>query len=333
VIVDTHNDLLTELAFRNRRDAPFARYWHGQLRDGGVGLQVCPVYVSPDRIPDSALHVALRQVAACYRAVRESAGSVVLVRSRADLDGLDPDRRLGLMLSMEGADPVGRDLDLFRIFFELGVRIVALTWNDRNAFADGTGEPGNAGLSKLGRQAVNELIQLGVIVDLAHASEQTFFDVMELVPDDIGVIVSHAGCRAVLDTRRNLSDVQLRLLAERGGVLGMMAHPISVDPAEPTMSRYLDHFDHAVQVMGPDHVGIGADFIRQVALSGAVPDPGDALLAPGMALEDAISGFAGPADFPALVEGLRERGYAADVLDAIMSENFLRVFRASLPPR
>lgn len=331
MIVDAHNDLLTELAFRSGQPEPFRRYWHDQLRAGRVGLQVCPVYVGPDKIPDAALRTALRQVAACYRAVREAGQTVLLVRTAGDLDGLEPDRQLGLLLSMEGADPVGRDLALLEIFWQLGVRIISLTWNDRNALADGTGEPDAAGLSKLGRLAVAELARLGVIIDLAHASERTFCDVLELAPAQTAIVVSHAGCRAVLDTPRNLTDAQLRLLAQRGGVLGVMAHPISVDPANPVLDRYLDHIDHAVQVMGASQVGLGADFIRQVALSGATGDHGDALLPAGTALSDAIDGFAGPADFPVLVRALQTRGYAAEVLDGILSENFLRLFRDALP--
>ena len=85
MIVDTHNDLLTELAFRSEEPTPFRRYWHDQLRAGRVGLQVCPLYVPPHQIPDNALHLALRQVAACHRAVSESAGSTVLVKTAADL--------------------------------------------------------------------------------------------------------------------------------------------------------------------------------------------------------------------------------------------------------
>ena len=238
---------------------------------------------------------------------------------------------MGLMLSMEGAEPVGRDLNLLRVFWELGVRMVSLTWNDRNALADGTGEPSGAGLSKLGRQAVAELARLGIIIDLAHASERTFYDVVETAPESAAIIVSHAGCRAVFDTPRNLTDGQLRLLAERGGVLGAMAHPLNVDPAEPTIDRYLDHIDHAIKVMGERQVGLGADFIRQVALSGATGGHGDALLPAGLQLSDAIAGFSGPADYPALVSALAGRGYDGAVLAGVLGENFLRVFRSALP--
>ncbi len=330
MIVDAHNDLLTELAFRRREANQFKRYWRDQLQSGGVGLQVCAVYPSADRIPEGALPDALQQVAACHRAVREADGQVVLVRTRHDLNGLDPQHRLGLLLSLEGAEPLGRSVELAQVFWELGIRIVGLTWNNRNAFADGAGEPDGAGLSRLGRQLVDQLVALGVIIDLAHASPGTFADVLDRA-GDAPVIVSHAACRAVLDTPRNLGDDQLRALAEAGGILGLMAHPLVVDPTKPTIDRFLDHLDHAVKIMGITHVGLGADFIRQVALSGATSDSGEVLLPPGMNLADSITSFEGPADYPKLVAALEKRGYAGDDLQAILSGNFLRLFSRSLP--
>jgi membrane dipeptidase len=328
MIVDTHNDLLTEIEFFESEERPFERRWREQLRRGGVGLQVCPVFVGRERLPEGALRQALRQVAACHRAVRES--DAVLVRTRDDLVGLDPERRLGLMLSMEGAEPFGHDPVLADVFWELGVRMVSFTWNDRNAFADGAGESTAAGLSRLGRELLDRLVGLGVILDLAHASENLFWEVLERSAG-APVIVSHASCRAVYDTPRNLSDGQLRALAERGAVLGLMAHPLVVDPARPTLERFIDHIEHAVSVMGAEHVGLGSDFIRQVALSGAIGDPGNALLPDGMALSDAVEDFEGPADYPALAAGLRARGYDGDRLAGILGGNFLRVFAGALP--
>jgi membrane dipeptidase len=292
-----------------------------------VGLQVCAIYPSRDHLPEGALRDALLQIAAFDRAVREGDGELVPVRTRADLDGLDPDRRLGLLLSLEGAEPLGVDAELVDVLWELGVRMVALTWNDRNAFADGTGEPGGAGLSRLGRELVDRLVRLGAIIDLAHASERTFFDVLEQAPD-AAVVVSHAGCRTVYDVPRNLSDEQLRALAERDGVLGVMAHPVSVHVDDPTLARFMDHVDHAVGVMGAEHVGLGADFIRQVARSGAV---GGLTLPGGDALDAVVPGLEGPADYPALVTALAERGHASPAREAICGGNLVRLLRRGLP--
>jgi membrane dipeptidase len=154
------------------------------------------------------------------------------------------------------------------------------------------------------------------VLDLAHASEQTWHDVLE---EDIPFSVTHAGCRAVCDHRRNLADWQLEALAEREGVLGMMGLPFVVDPAAPTIPRWLDHFDHAVSVMGIEHVGLGADFVDQVTPHEQAKS------------RLALDGFTGPQDFPRLVTALRERGYDGPRLEAIMNGNWLRILRGALP--
>ncbi len=120
-------------------------------------------------------------------------------------------------------------------------------------------------------------MEYGAVLDVAHASRRTFEGVLSESGGAV-VICSHSGCRAIYDTPRNLDDDQLRSLSARGGVMGVMAHPVAIDPERATLDHYVDHIDHAVSVMGIDHVGIGADFIKQVALSGAIPDPGHALL-------------------------------------------------------
>jgi membrane dipeptidase len=205
--------------------------------------------------------------------------------------------------------------------------MVGLTWNRRNAFADGLTEPQGGGLSRLGEQLVDRLVTLGAAIDLAHASPRTFDDVLERAPG-APVLVSHAMCRSVHDVERNLSDAQLRALAGRGGVVGMMLLPIVVgDP--PTIDRVLDHIDHATDVMGAEHVCLGGDFIRQMhrATGPGRPDP---LLPPGE-LDRAVEGLAGPEDYPALVEALRSRGWAGDRLDGLLRGNLLRVLHRALP--
>jgi membrane dipeptidase len=329
-IVDAHNDLLVELAYRSSEENPFGNLWLEQLRAGGVGIQVCPLSTQFEHIPDSALRHGLAQVAAFHRAVAENPRDVIVVRSRADLERARESGAIGLLLAMEGADPLGSSIDLADAFWHLGVRMFSLTWNRRNAFADGVGEPATGGLSKLGRALIARLTDLGAIVDLAHASEQTFADVLDQM-DGGSVIVSHAACRAVLETPRNLHDGQMRALAERGGVLGIMVLPPAIDPDDPTIARVVDHIDHAVSVMGIEHVGLGADFFRQVALSGAVRKPPDSLRPPGMGLEYSIDDLAGPADYPRLVDALRGRGYHDEALAALLGQNFLRVFREALP--
>lgn len=329
-IVDAHNDLLLELAFRRHEENPFGKHWLDKLTAGGVALQVCPLYVAVEDQPEGALRRALEQIAAWGRAARQNADRVVLVRTRADLDRAEASGRIGLLLALEGAEPLGYDPEVADIFWELGVRMFALTWNRRNPFADGLAEPTGGGLSRLGRELVARLVAHGAILDLAHASEHTFADILERA-GEAAVVVSHAACRRLVDTPRNLSDDQLRALAGRGGLVGIMAHPLVTDPSRPTLGRVLDHLDHAVSLMGIEGVGLGPDFVRQVVRSGAVRIPPDALLPMGMLPDATIEGFAGPEDYPRLVAALRERGYDGDRLAAVLGGNFRRVFRRSLP--
>jgi membrane dipeptidase len=223
------------------------------------------------------------------------------------------------------------DPGAFEEWFGRGVRTASLTWNHANEFAGGIDTP-TEGLTDRGRTLVRRFRELGVVLDLAHASQQTWRDVLE---EELPFSVTHAGCRTVRDHPRNLADWQLEALAARGGVLGMMALAFVVDPEAPTLSRWLDHVDHAVAVMGVEHVGLGADFIDQVAdverehgLDEA--SPAVAELA-GAKARLGLEGFTGPDDYPALVDALKGRGYDGEWLEAILSGNWLRVLGESLP--
>jgi membrane dipeptidase len=329
VIVDAHNDLLLELVLRRDQEPVelvlrrgeerlFERYWLPKLEAGGVGVQVCPLYAD-DASREEARGRAVAQEAEFRRAVEENAERVCHVRTRAGLG----DPRLRLVLSMEGVEPLEGDPDAFEEWYDRGVRTASLTWNHANEFAGGIDTP-TQGLTDRGRTLVRRFRELGVVLDLAHASEQTWRDILD---EALPFSVTHAGCRAVHDHARNLADWQLEALAARGGVLGMMALAFVVDPEAPTLSRWLDHVDHAVAVMGVEHVGLGADFIDQVADAEQERAEGVAAAKARLGLE----GFTGPDDYPALVDALTGRGYDGERLEAILSGNWLRVLEGSLP--
>lgn len=332
MIVDAHTDLLLELVHRSHRRGeadPFGEHWLEQLAAGGVALQVCPAYPDRARMPEGTLREVLAQVAAFGAAVRAHPDRVVAIRSASDLGRVESGERIGLLLSLEGAEPLGHDLWVLDLLWDLGLRMLGLTWNHRNQFADGVGEPAGAGLTRLGGELVSRCAELGIVVDLAHASERTFWDVIEH-PSEPAVTVSHAGCRALHDHPRNLGDDQLRALAGRRGVFGVMLHPLALGP-DATVARVVDHVDHAVATMGADAVGLGGDFTQQIVRALGYQESGDALLPDGMPLDAAVEGLAGPADYPLLVETLRRRGHHGDRLGGILGGNFLRLLRSTLP--
>jgi membrane dipeptidase len=321
-LADAHSDLLMELVHARAEERPFAARWLGPLTAGGVQLQVCALFTDEPDLPERALRTALLGVRELDRAVAETDG-VVAVRSAGDLDAALEPGRLGLVLALEGAEPLGYDPGLIDVFCTLGVRMASLTWNRRNAFADGCGEPPAGGLSALGRALVDRMASLPIAFDLAHASRGTFREVLDRIGDR-PVLVSHALCRTLCDTPRNVDDDQLRALAERDGVLGVMALPFVLGGDEVSVDRLVDHVDHAVATVGVRHVALGGDFARQLERSGAFG-------AGALALATEIPGLAGPEDYPRLLDALAARGYSDDDLRALTCDNLVRVLRRALP--
>lgn len=320
-IADAHSDLLQELVFAEEHgeDNPFRARWLEQLVDGGVVLQVCAVYEAPNADTEAAFRNVLRQVASFHAAVDANA-EVSAVYGRRDLgDGL------GLLLGIEGVSSFGEEIWPVGLLARLGVRVLAPTWNEQNAFAHGCDHEG--GLTELGRRLIDRVPTLGLVIDLAHASPQTMTDVLERAPEG-AVFVSHASCRAVHDHRRNLDDAQLAAIAEHGGVVCLMPHPLVVDPARPTMERFIDHVDHAVSVVGADRVGLGGDFLKQIAQATEMGHHSQ----DGVDIAATVEGLEGPRDYPRLLQALRARGYSEADVDGIAGGNLRRFLAASPLP-
>jgi membrane dipeptidase len=331
-IADAHVDLLMEVAYRERwlgETAVFASTWLPLLEQGGVALQVCPIYVDIVVQPEGALREALSLAASFHRALRECGDRVVQVSSASDLDAVEAGERIGLMLSLEGVECFGVETWPADVFHALGVRMAGLTWNRRNAFADGAVEEGG-GLSRLGRELVDRLVSLGVVLDLAHASRGTFAEILEWVAG-APVLCSHGGCRGVYETARNLDDDQLRALADAGGLFGLMLHPVAIGPERRTLDGVVDHLEHAASVMGVERVCLGGDFTRRLwEAMPPPPEPKDGLAPPGVTVGMGIEGLTGPEQYPALGEALEGRGWSPPDVAAVTSGNLLRFLRAAL---
>jgi membrane dipeptidase len=181
----------------------------------------------------------------------------LVVRTRGDLDRAHREKKLGLILRFQGADPIGDELDHVTVFRELGIRVVELTHNRRNSIGDGSTEPGNAGLSQYGHALVEKLNAEKIVVDVAHGSERTMKE--GIAASKAPVIISHSGCRALSDLPRLADDDTLRAMAKTGGVIGIMFWPYLVPEGQPMAIDVIRHVEHAIDVAGEDHVGIGTD--------------------------------------------------------------------------
>jgi len=179
------------------------------------------------------------------------------VRSVADLEQARASRRLGIIYGFQDGSPIGDDVSRVDLFSQFGVKIIQLTYNRRNLLGDGCLEAANAGLSRLGHEVVARMDELGVLVDLSHCGHRTTLD--GIAASKKPVAITHAGCAAVADLPRNKTDEELRLLAQKGGVMGIYFMPFLRTQGQPASEDLIKHLEHAIDVCGEDHVGIGTD--------------------------------------------------------------------------
>ena len=299
-----------------------------RMREGGLDAQFFAVYMEEEPRPGMAVRRALDQIDAIHTLCEKYAKEIALV-TRAD-EVVDTVRsgRIAVLIGLEGGYMIEDDLRALRTFSRLGVRYMTLThmFNTNWADSSGVGPPIAArhnGLSPFGRVVVGEMNRLGMLVDVSHGGDKTFYDVLAVTKAP--VIASHSGCRAVKDHPRNMSDDMLRALAKNGGVIQIDAVTKYINPAIPVdaaqksytdqlsvrepptpLSIFIDHIAHAIQVAGPDHVGLGLDY------GFGVPAP--------VGLEDVSK-------LEAVTYELLARGFDESTVRKVLGENTLRVMR------
>ena len=259
-----------------------------------------------------------------------------VVRRHADIEKAKRDKTLGLILGFQNTDMIERDIARVDMFHRLGIRIIQLTYNDRNLVGDGCLEAGNAGLSAFGREVVARMNTLGVAVDLSHCGTQTTAD--GIAASTKPPLITHSGCREVYRHPRSKEDRELKAMAGKGGVVGIYFMPfIGPGPGAPTIEMLMRQIDHAVRICGIDHVGIGSDlsttpieetpeYLREhkafvdgrVSRGISAPDEMRPLFIPELNHPRRLEG---------VVRGLRQRKYTADAIEKIIGGNFHRVFK------
>lgn len=228
------------------------------VRDSGLtGLIVSPAPQGRFWLNDAAFERSkenLRQ----WKARIEAHPEVFLhVQQAADLDQARNEHRLGIIFTFQGTEPLGEEADRIAMFREMGLRVMQLTHNRRNLVGDGCMEPGNAGLSKFGHQVVERLNAEKLVIDLSHGSPRTTLEAIRA--SKAPVLIGHTGCRALADLPRNVADAELRALADKGGVAGIIFWPYLRVDTQPMAIDVIRHLEHAIRVCGEDHVGIGTD--------------------------------------------------------------------------
>lgn len=291
-----------------------------RMDEGGVDCEFFALYTSNGMPPDAAL----RRVMEMMSAVKDSVASYPNARLAYSAEDVMDNKRRGMKsiaIGIENAAPLGKSLFILREMYRMGARYVTLTHNGNNEICDAAlaGERKWNGLSPFGREFVAEMNRIGMMVDVSHVSDETFYDVLSV--STAPVIASHSCCRALSGHPRNLDDRMLKALAGNGGVVQINFYPLFLDAAAvgsvrsidsdtsamPSYKKVVDHIEHAVEIAGIGNVGIGSDF--------------DGIGYTPAGLEDISK-------LPVIWEELSSRGYGDKEISMIAGGNFLRVWKA-----
>ena len=318
VVIDGHSDIFTDVVTRRRRgEREVFKSRHAPLLTaGGVDAVFAAAWVEPDYKPERSLKRAMQILGAALADLDETPDIAVVVRTRADLlDAIDR-RRLALVLGLEGGEPVEDHIESLRAFYEIGVRFVTVTWNQRNRLADGIDEEDAHGrLTRAGVEFIKEANRLGVILDLSHMSQGSFWHALDV--SSAPVMVSHTCCRALCDHPRNVTDDQIKAVAETGGVIGVNFSAGHLAHGGATVATIAKHIDHLVDLVGADRVGLGPDFIKFLHEGGSWPFPAE------LNRQNVIGGLEDDSKLIEVTRVLVARGYRREQINAVLGGSFL----------
>ncbi|MBS0284567.1 MAG: membrane dipeptidase [Proteobacteria bacterium] len=284
--------------------------------------------------PEEPFETTVRDIATTDRMIRENPRDLMKILSAADIRRAHAEKKIGLLYGFQNCAMMGKDATRVDVFADLGVRVFQLTYNPANQIGDGSMAPENRGITPFGREVIARLNERRVMVDLSHSGQRTCLEAARASRAPISI--NHTGCRAVTDLPRNKTDEELRLVAEKGGFVGIYFMPFLDRTGHASAADVVAHIDHAVNVCGEDHVGIGTD--------GAVTQIDDlkaygAMLAAENAQRRAagisatgegpdtypfVVDLRGPDQFRKLARMLAAKGYPPRRVEKILGLNFLR---------
>ena len=310
----------------------FCQGWHERLETSGVtALQLTVPWDGEG---------ARQAIGRCaeYFALARREPCLAIVTSVAEIRRAKAEGRVGLILASQDGSILENDPNLVEVFYRIGLRVIQLTYNERNLLGDGCHEPANAGLSRLGVEMIQAMNRIGMVLDLSHVGERTSLEAIEVSSKP--VLFSHSNPRARADSVRNITDEQIRKCAASGGVIGATSYaPITWTGGSkpPDLDDFVGHVEYIAKLVGVDHVSFGSD---SEATPGAYPQEllrrlftthPEAIAAfreahPGIFLTD---GFESMEALPRVTEKLLGRGWSEGDVRKFLGENLLRIYASN----
>jgi len=287
--------------------------------------------------PEHDFRQCIHDITSWYSLLRSNEDKTTFVVTARDILQAKKEKKVGIIFGLQNAKPIGDEIGILQVLHRLGLRIIQLTYNERNFIGDGAGEKTDCGLSSFGERVVEEMNRLGILIDLSHCGSRTSIEAIELSKDP--VVFSHAGTRRLCNSPRNKGDEELKSIAEKGGLVGANAWGPVIwrkERQQPTIDDFLNHIDYLVRLIGVDHVGIGLDLSEDTGsqLSGAGEAEWEVykakypqIIPPWLTVEmEYAAELKSHLQVPNITRGLVCRGYSDKEIRGILGANFLRIF-------
>ena len=307
MIFDTHADILTDISqcrkigmkniFKNRHLE--------NLKNGKVKAGIFVIWIDPYTVDDTREEmIQTLKYVSCE--VLESKELFKIIKNKDDFKADTDEKQIQMIMGVEGLKCIGGDLEFLELLYMYGVRHVSLTWNEANELATGVDGNKDRGLTTLGEEAIKKLESLNIIVDVSHANEKTFWDIIEISKKP--VIASHSNCKTICDHKRNLTDNQIKAIGQNGGFIGVNIHKnfVSKHKELQNIDTLINHIDHIVKLIGINHIGFGFDFCEYL-------DEGE---------NTNIKGLINVSKVQDIIVSLKRRGYSENDIEKISYKNF-----------
>lgn len=318
MLIDIHGDIWTDVTVKRslgERDI-IKRYHLDRFKKGGMTGGTFIVWIDPphDERPKERFEETIKYMSA---EIWENQDILKVIYNSKDFYKAVDEEKLAVLLGLEGISCLGGDVEGLYTLYQLGFRQISLTWNEQNAFATGVRGDLNRGLTDLGKKAVKIIEDLGIILDVSHTNDKTFWDIYSVATKPI--IASHSNARALCNVPRNITDEQIKAIGETNGLVGINAFNefIHVDRDKRNVDFLINHIEHIVDLIGIDHVAFGFDFFEYLE-----EDTSSSFI------EDPYKGTLGIEDIskaPNLIRRLSERGFSKEDIEKISYKNFLNL--------
>lgn len=325
-VVDAHLDLPYEIFLRKKigeKNIIKSRYLTS-FKKAGIKIVIGAIFSNPFFDSSTELKNALNQINEIKKEINKNE-DIILIKAKKDIEKVLSSDKIGIILSLEGLEPIGSDISLLETFYDLGVRAAGLVWSRRNMIGDGASFDSNPdnrvnGLSEIGKKAVLKIKELGMILDISHLNDQGSKDVFKY--DKISIIASHSNSRANNNINRNLNDDSINAIKNVKGVIGINVVKSIIGKCDNYIAKICDHIDYIREKIGIDYIGFGFDFCNGIVE-----------LKPrfeNIENIEKIDALNSHEEIIYIIEELLNRDYNEDEISKILGGNFINLLKNSL---